>query len=467
MIKMLFLDYRDFEVVDGFRRAPQTPLKCEANPLLVSNHSLEGNRLSFYGSVVRRPEDGLWQMWYTTSPPDRGLALGYAESADGVTWRRPRLDEVEIGGQPTHLVFDKEPHGATVMYDQEEPRPDWKYKMIAGAAPSHRISAFRSGDGIHWLRAAENPVIGTHPDCPMSLHRARDGRYVLYVRPGFGDRRVARRESWDFVTWSEAKIVIDQEPFDEPQTQFYGLGAIPYGAYEIGTLWIYQTVADDMGLNKMLGHQQPELAYTRTGYAWHRASLGHPWIALGESGTWEWGQIQPASSPVLLEDEIRFYYAATRTGHGVSEYSDPEPRSGIGYASVKPDRFVGVVASEEGVVLTRPFWTETPEFYLNASVADGGRVLVGVTDLQGQPIEGFDVADAVSVRGDSTLHRLRWRGEPDPGALANREIRLRLRARGATLFALMAGSEQEARRYWDFDIPPFLNIQQQRRQMEP
>jgi hypothetical protein len=453
---MLFLDYRDHEIVDGFDRRLEPPRKHAGNPILVSDDPAEGDHISFYGSVIRRPADGLWQMWYSVSSPKVGLALAYAESQDGIEWRRPALDVVDHNGRRTHLVFGEKPHGATVLYDQDEQRPDWKYKLLAGAAPSHRISAFRSADGIHWFRAAENPVIGINPDCPMSLHRADDGRYVLYCRPCFGDRRVSRRESWDLVHWSEPKIVVDQTPGDHPQTQFYGLGAIPYGAYEIGTLWIYHTEVTDMDFQKMRGHQQPEFVYGRSGYAWHRATLGDPWIELGEEGSWEWGNIQPASAPVLLEDEIRFYYAATRTEHGTREYEGPEARCGIGFASMKPDRFVGVTAAQDGHILTRGFWTSDPEFYVNAKVKDEGELCVEIDDIDGHPVDGFELKNSIPVKGDSTRHKLAWRGNPDTSVLADREIRLRVRARRATVYALVAGSESELAAYWRFEIPGFL-----------
>jgi len=464
MLKMLFLDYRDFEIVDGFTRKLEPPKKFEGNPILVSDHPAEGNRMSLYGSVIRRPADGLWQMWYSVSNPSVGGALAYVESEDGIKWCRPLLNVIETDGQKTHLVFQR-PHGATVIYDGDEERPDWRYKLMAGAPPSHRISAFRSADGVHWLRAAENPVIGINPDCPMSLQRAYDGRYVLYCRPCFADRRVSRRESWDFLHWTEPKIVIDQEPGDAPQTQFYGLGAIPYGAYEIGTLWIYNTFESDMGFNKMHGHQQPELAYTRTGYAWHRAELCTPWIELGEEGSWEWGGIQVASSPVLLEDEIRFYYVGYRTEHGVREYDGPEPRCGIGFASMKPDRFVGVTASGEGMILTRPIWTETPEFFVNARVCDGGELCVGIDDMEGQPIKGFELENCVPVKGDSTCHQIAWCNEPDVSKLAAREVRMRVRAKEATVYALLAGSGAEVTTYWQSELPDFLTMEQRRAQI--
>ena len=166
MLKMLFFDYRDFEIVEGFTRVLQPPDKSERNPVLRSDHPVEGDWMSLYGSVIRCPEDGLWQMWYTVRPATGLRALAYAESADGVEWHRPASDVVVVDGQGSHLVFDQDPHGATVIYDDREERPEWKYKLLAGAMPSGRISAYHSGDGIHWLAAAENPVIGTNPHTP-------------------------------------------------------------------------------------------------------------------------------------------------------------------------------------------------------------------------------------------------------------------------------------------------------------
>jgi len=464
MIKFLFFDYRDYETVRGFERRLERPRVHPGSPLLVSDHPAEGNTMSMYGSVVRRPDDGLWQIWYTVLTPEKGLCLAYAESQDGIEWIRPQLDVIEHKGKKTHLVFDAAPHGATVMYDTREDRPDWKYKMLCGASPSHRICGFRSPDGIRWSPVPRNPVTGSHPDCPMSLHRASDGRYVAYHRPSFGDRRVGRSESWDFLHWSEPKLVMEPDASDPPQMQFYGLGAIPYGACEIGTLWIYQTLEDDLDFYKMKGHQEPELVYARSGYAWHRAAQGQPWIRRGREGSWNWGMIQCASSPVLLQDEIRFYYAAIRTAHGRGRAKRrAKPCCGIGMASMKPDRFVSLNAgARAATLLTRPFWTDCPEFYVNGATRSQGYVKVEATDLDGRPIRGFSLSDCVPFEGNAICHRVLWRSRPDPSRLANRQIRLRVTTRDAKLYSLFSGAVDEVREYWKFRVPFYLDMDKEK-----
>jgi hypothetical protein len=465
MVKFLFFDFRHCETVRGFVRQLDPPRKHKDSPFLVSDHPAEGNYMSLYGSVIRRPDDGLWQTWYTVQPPGIGLCLAYAESQDGVHWERPKLGNVPFQNEPSHLVFDAAPHGATVIYDKREERPNWKYKMLCGAKPSGRICAFHSPDGIRWTSVPLNPVTGSHPDCPMSLHRANDGHYVAYHRPFHGDRRVGRSESWDFIHWSEAKLVMEPDAGDPTQIQFYGLGAIPYGDFEIGTLWIYHTVEDDMDFYKMRGHQQPELVYCRSGYAWHRAAQETPWIRRGKAGSWDWGLIQCASSPVFLEDEIRFYYAGFRVSHAWTRTGEKDvgTRCGIGMASMKPDRFVGLTSGPQpGQILTRPFWTETPEFYVNAVTRNGGYLKAEITELDGKPVPGFGLQESEPFAGDALGHRLSWRGRPNPEALAHRQIRLRVRGRQATVYSLFSGAEHELKTYWKFRIPFFLDMDKEK-----
>jgi len=461
MIKFLFFDYRQIETIEGFVRKLARPRKHPASPLLESRHAWGADYMSFYGSVVRRPEDGRFQMWYTTRGPKEGLVLAYAESPDGIAWNRPELDVVKWRGKPTNIVFDQDPHGAAVMYDERETRPEWKYKMMAGAAPSGRISAFRSADGIHWQPAAENPVVGTHPDCPMSFCRLADGRYVAYHRAGFSDRRVGRTQSWNFKDFSEAVVVMEPDQGDPPNTQFYGLGAVPYGGYLIGTLWVYHTDPDDMGFNKMHGYIEPEFAHSRGSFCWHRTAQGDPWIRVEkDKARFDSGQVLSASAPVFLEDEIRFYYVGTRTRHGESKHqARDKPQAGVGFASCKPDRFVGVTANSNGRILTRPFWTETPRFCVNATVRKGGSLRAEILQTDATTVPGFTMKDCIPVSGDSTQHVLAWTGDPDMSVLAQREIRLRIHCRNTTLYSLYSGSEQEAKSYWEFHIPSYVNME--------
>jgi hypothetical protein len=464
-VKFLFLDYRQFEVVDGFTRQLQPPQKY-GQALFVSEQPWEGNWLELYGSVVRRP-DGLWQMWYQCSTRHSGGSrLAYAESDDGIQWRRPKLNLVKWEKQPTNVVLEGEPYGAAVLYDQHDPRPHWRYKMLCAAEPSRCICAFHSGDGIHWAPAAPNPVIGTPPDCPIGLLRAPDGRYVAYHRPDVGDRRVARSESWDFRNWGEAKVVIEPDPSDLTNVQFYGMGVTAYGAYELGTLWVYRTLPEDMVWQKMLATLEIELCHSRGGYSWHRTAQGTPWIPLGKPGEFDSAQIKAASQPVFLQDEIRFYYTGCANRHGADwpPPKMPPGQWGVSFASCQPDRFVAVRCRHAGRILTRPFWVQTANFFLNANVQ--GELRAEVTDVKGAAIPGFTLDKSIPLRDDCCYHLLRWQGDPDLSKLADREIRVRIEAHDATLYSLFIGTPQQARRYWEFRVPFHVPMRQEKMRLE-
>jgi hypothetical protein len=46
-----------------------------------------------------------------------------------------------------------------VIYDQREERSGWGYKLLTGAMPTGRISAYSSADGIDWLPGAETRLL--------------------------------------------------------------------------------------------------------------------------------------------------------------------------------------------------------------------------------------------------------------------------------------------------------------------
>ena len=441
MIKFLFFDYQEIERVRGFTRRLNSPTKHPGNPLLVSEPAGEGDapwehgNMQLYGSVVRRP-DGLFQLWYQTQRRDASAMLSYAESGDGLVWRRSPQDVIEIDGRRTNFVFEQ-PHGAAVLYDAEDPREDWRYKLLSGARPSGCISAFRSPDGIHWTPVRRGPVIGTNPDCPMGFLRARDGRYVVYHRVWGHGRRVFRSESWDFLHWSaEPRLVLEPDAGDPTNTQFYGLGAAPYGPYELGTLWLYHTTPDDPDIAKMGGVQEPELAYARSGYAWHRAAQGTPFIPNGGGDAWDRGNLQCASAPVYGDDEIRYYYAGTQVIHRRGWAFEPQ-RAGLGLATLKPDRFVALDAGDDTAeLLTAAFPLISDQLRVNADIAPGGWVRAGLVTADCEPLAGLGPDDSQAVQGDDTAHDVRWTGGSAGVLPIGKWVRLLVHARRASLYSL-------------------------------
>lgn len=451
MIKFLFFDWRETETVKGFTRQIEQPVKHPANPFFIADQPWENGNMQLYGSVIKAPGRP-FQAWYSTIKKPWWIYLAYAESDDGIEWRKPLFDIFKHRGRKTNIVLTPDIHGPAVIYDAADEREDWRYKMIAGAAPSNCICAFKSADGIRWEQVGRAPVMSTHPDCPMGFLRLRDGRYVAYHRfVPFSGRRVTRSESWNFRQWtSDPRIVFEPDAGDPPQIQFYGMGVFPYGGYELGTVWIYHTDTGDTGPGKMCGYQETELAYCRTSYAWHRAAQGQAFISHGSGEDWDHGNLQCASQPVLLDDEIRFYFMGTTMRHKVHWELDPQ-RAGLGMATMKPDRFIALAAGKTPAeLLTVSFGVPTSNLFVNARTARDGWVKVEALDAAMQPLKGFEAAQCMPITGDSTSAPVRWRGADIFTAAAGKPIRLRVTARNARLYSIFATDPNETPVYHKF-----------------
>jgi len=449
MIKFLFFDNRELEVVEGFTRELEQPRKHDGNPLFIADQPWENGNMQLYGSVVKAPGKP-FQLWYSVVHDPWWIYLCYAESEDGLTWTKPRFDIHKHNGEKTNIVLADDVHGPAVIYDEADPRPGWKYKMVAGTAPSNCICAFRSPDGIHWYKVRRHPLVATQPDCPMSFLRRPDGRYAFYHRVTGKGRRVNRSESIDLVfTTGEPRLVFEPGPGDPPQLQFYGMGSAVYGAYEIGTLWAYHTSVEDHGGGKMRGYQEAEFVYSRSGYAWHRAAQGEAFIPHGRQGEWDDGNLQCASSPVFLEDEIRYYYAGTNMTHQSHWELQPQT-AGLGMATIKPDRFVALAAGDRPAeLLTCAFQPLSARLFINAAVKPDGGVRVAAVDEKGAPLEGLGAEDCDCVRGDSLGHGVRWRnGKALP---TDRKVRLRVVVQDARLYSISNTEAEEDPVYYRFD----------------
>ena len=103
---------------------------------------------------------GLFRMWYSGGEQYEPDAIGYAESEDGIVWRKPFPDPVF--SSDAALEWE----AAKVTACQVIPTDDWHYMLYIGFRDVHNaaIGVARSRDGIGgWQRFAGNPVISPTP----------------------------------------------------------------------------------------------------------------------------------------------------------------------------------------------------------------------------------------------------------------------------------------------------------------
>lgn len=450
MQKILFFDNWGLEIADGLRRRLCPPVKHGSNPLFIADELWEEGNMQTYGSVIKLPGKP-FQLWYSVMHhKPHNICLAYAESDDGLVWRKPAMDIIRYKGKKTNLIRNDDIHGPAIVFD----RKTQHYRLICGSGPTKCIHVYTSADGIRWQAMNQGPVIANHPDCSMGLVQMRSGQYAAYHRHPATGRRVCRTTSWDFRYWdSQPRLVLEPDPLDPPQRQFYALGSAMYGPYELGTLWMYHTEATDLASWHFNGQQHAELAYSRGGYCWHRAAQGQPFLAHGQGKDWDRGNVQCVSQPVFLEDEIRYYYTGVDCRHSENWELNPHT-AGLGVATIKPDRFIALESgAKESCLLTAAFMLSGSQLFVNAKVKRNGELRLEVLDDVGKPIKGFAGDDCLPVTGDDVAHRVVWRTGDEVSQLVGKRIRLRVHARHAQLYAISMKQPGDTSAYHEFTSP--------------
>jgi hypothetical protein len=136
-------------------------------------------------------DDGLWRMWYVSctgwemvdGEPRHYYHLRYAESPDGIDWRRDGRIAVDFADDGEYAISRP-----CVIRDGD------RYRMwFAARGDAYRLGYAESTDGLHWDR--DDARAGLEPassgwDSEMLAYPAvfdRDGvRYLLYNGNGYG-----------------------------------------------------------------------------------------------------------------------------------------------------------------------------------------------------------------------------------------------------------------------------------------
>ena len=146
-------------------------------------------------SVLR--DGGKFRLWYNAGLKARqGLVVSYAESEDGIEWRKP-----PVSAEKNNVVFTGPPDAwsfefGTVFIDPAA-SPRERYKMIGPTWESRHIYPFEnrpyvpeagmlrgafSADGIHWEPYPEM-FLGRYTDSQnVAAYDAALGAYVAYIR---------------------------------------------------------------------------------------------------------------------------------------------------------------------------------------------------------------------------------------------------------------------------------------------
>ncbi|MCB1089554.1 MAG: hypothetical protein KDM63_21120, partial [Verrucomicrobiae bacterium] len=173
-------------------------------------------------------------------------------------------------------------------------------------------------------------------------------------------------------------------------------------------------------------------------------------LSRGAEGSFDSGSLFSNATPVILGDEMRFYYGAygsTAIGGGAAIEGDQQ-RSGVGLAVLPRDRFAGLrsVAISEQPTLKKPLmdtgqvtlkaldFTGCTDIVINAD-ATGGEVRCELLNEDGYRMAGFEKELSVPLRKNAIRYRLSWK-EKKVTELPPANYSLRIHLKHATLYAV-------------------------------
>jgi hypothetical protein len=432
------------------------PAKTRSAPVIEPTEAWEGQRVYNYGSVEWDPAQRIFRMWYMSrsegtpivAPTLRGggrdLVL-VANSQDGVTWRK---DPVNIhsynGSTANNIVSDL--HTPSVLHDRFERDPAKAYKLLGHSRGGYY--AQYSPDGVHWTAYSNEPAF-PGDDTMRLTQNPSTGEYMAYFKkgdPAHPGRIVWLTRSRDFVTWTPPQLVFHTDAEDnswatqpDQRTDVYNMAVFPHAGGFIGLPTIFRIIAQAPKSAKMGSGQSPhsgpidvQLVTSTDGATWRRSWPRLAVIPRGAPGTFDGGAILGVSSNKIdFGAETWVYYTAINTGHGGTM---PPKRLTIGRAEWRLNGFVSLDADPVGGRFeTVPVRLTRPNLVLNAN-AQRGVVRVGLVEIDGRPIRGFDVSECEPLRTDATHWAVSWKSGGTPPV--DRPVRVIVQLQSAQVFSL-------------------------------
>lgn len=446
-------------------------------PVLVGDTDVDALGAHIYGSVHH--DGGVYRMWYqaTAQPWSRhdSPAVGYAESDDGLAWRKPTLNLVEVSGSTSNNLCDLGVHDPSISILPDAP-PERRY-FATGCIDAryqdpfyHRdarppvgggfYSAY-SADGLHWDLESPDPIWPGHwADNICSIwHPARKCIQVLakHTGPRLG---LMRRNYWECKRvgdkWSPLRMSLIPDEFDDVAARarggvsgdYNGFGLLPAGR---ATVAFIQTHRNRLPYREhpcgrgygFYGVLDLTLAYQADQGACWLHMPGRPDFVSHLDVPWAGGMLFCASNVCEFGDEQRLYISGSRESHGVATFGGNSDHLKIGYVSWPKGRLFGFHADPEGELdIDLGVLTEPSELLLNYETEAGGAIRVRLHTLDrhqrlqdGVGIEGRRVEDCVPLTGDSLEEAARWQGSPAIHPIDGKRIIARLHMERAKVHA--------------------------------
>lgn len=376
----------------------------------------------------------------------------YAESADGINWKKPNLGINVINGSANNNVIlaNAAPvtHNFSPFLDiNPDVKSAEKFKALGGTDKTG-LFAFVSPDGIHWRKAQEEAVFktGVFDSQNVAFWSESEQQYVCYFRTwsdgGFtqykGVRSVSRTTSKDFINWtSPVHMTFGNTPLEHlytNQTSPYVRAPHIYLAICARFMPNRQVLTDEQAkaLNvnpKYFKDCSDAILMTSRGDSVYNRTFMQSFIRPG-IGLENW--VSRSNYPVLNVVQTN----ATELSLYVNE-SYAQPADHIKRYSLRLDGFASLNAGfKEGYLITKPFIFKGKELEINYATSAAGYVKIEFLDEKNKPVTGYTYNDSQEIIGNEIRHIASWRGKENVSTLQGKTIKLKIYLKDADLYSL-------------------------------
>ncbi len=430
------------------------------SPVIVPDKPWEEEFGISHPAVIYDSRDDMLRMYYTVYQRERrGLEgyppgsyfLCYAESRNGLEWRKPDLDLISWGNREhTNIIMEGEREAKIAHVHTLDEDVEGRLRNIGTLPPrflrEHRFLMYycdhshylaTSEDGINWTQKVHE-VISNRIDCYHTIVHDRDsGEFVSFLRNRliFGGKqpeeyfgntrmicRVSSRDLWSRWIGMPSSVLI---PDQGDSQRFYSMPTFIYGN-------IYWGFLHHLGENPQ--KMEVELVYSRDGLEWSRLPGRTKLISIDDGEEWDSGMVATGDRILEKGDEWWLYYT------GYDGYHDETERQGsIGVLRFRKEGFVSVSAREHvSYLLTKPIIWPEGDLEVNART-DEGFLEVRVTDQRRNTVTHFSYDQCQTFEGDDVRHKVEW----ESGRMRELEgevVRLEFKFRNCDLFSFVASS---------------------------
>lgn len=400
----------------------------------------------------------------------------YAESDDGIHWRKPELGLHEFNGsKANNIVIGHESMGhakpdgghPAVFKDENPDAPaDARYKAIVRSRGEHGLLALKSADGLRWSPMSETPVIteGAFDSQNLAFWDAHSGLYRAYWRyftggstdgktwKPEGDRAIRTATSKDFIHWENQS---DLRYVSSPSEQLYTNQVKPYHRAPhvlmgFPTRYIERGWSEAMKALPERGHREARsqasdrygMAITeglfmasRDGVTFNRWNEAFLPPGIERPGTWNYGHQYLAWHVVETKSELEG--APNELSLYATESYWTGNSSALRRHTLRLDGFVSIRAPMSGgELVTKPLTFTGDRLMLNFASSAAGGIQVELQDTEGKALPGFSLDDSEPLFGDSVDRMVHWKNGPDVSTHAGKPVRLRFLLKDADLYSL-------------------------------